>query len=431
MNTFKRDYRDERGSILIMAMIFATIAAIGIGSYIRLAATEMRMAHTQFYSNASLNLAEAGIEEALFAINRKDWSGQGWGAGPTSQDREKRFENIDLGAGANGEFIVRVLRYTSGDPTVIAEGRVFASGGRTISKQIETQLRRRSPFANGITSRNGITLKGNSVYIASYLSSDPLGVIRDNGSIASVQVVDEAVDIGNAEIRGWVATGGGDPRWRNNATVGSFDTPSGTVDENHISKDFTSSFPETEVPSPDTSPFVYAGEGEIGDPDFHQYWTANTVHRSGSGSTLTIRGHVTMVVDNDFTIAGTGGSQGVVIEEGASLTLYVGGDVSVSGNGIVNDPGTPRSLQIYGFGDSISEWSLGGTANLFAAVYAPNANIDLRGTSEFRGAVVGNQVELNGNTYFLYDEDLTDLFTEERFAMSRWRELYGSDRHSL
>ena len=428
MNTLKRDYRNERGSILIMAMIFATIAAIGIGSYIRLAATEMRMAHTQFYSNASLNLAEAGIEEALYAINRKDWSGQGWGSGPTSQDREKRFENIDLGAGANGEFIVRVLRHTSGDPTVIAEGRVFTSGGRTISKQIETQLRRRSPFANGITSRYGIILKGNNVFIASYQSSDPLGVLRDNGSIASVLVLDEAIDIGNAEIRGWVATGGGDPRWRSNATVGSFDTPDGTVDPDHISKDFTSSFPEMEVPSPDTSPFVYAGEGEIGDPDYHQYWTADTVHRSGAGSTLRIRGHVTMVVDNNFSIGGNGG---VVIEEGASLTLYVGGDVSVAGNGIVNDPGTPRSLQIYGFGDAISDWSLGGTANLFAAIYAPNARIDIRGTSEFRGAVVGYQVELNGNTYFLYDEDLTDLFTEERFAMSQWRELYGSDRHSL
>ncbi len=429
MKTNKRDYRDDRGSILIMAMIFATIAAIGIGSYIRLAATEMRMANTQFYSNASLNLAEAGIEEALYAINRKEWSGQGWGTGPTSQDREKRFENVDLGAGANGEFIVRVLGYRSGDPTVIAEGRVFSSGGRMISKQIETQLRRRSPFANGITSRYGIILKGNNVFIASYISSDPSGVLRDNGSIASVLVVDEAIDIGNAEIRGWVATGGGDPRWRPNATVGSFDTPNGVVDPEHISKDFTSSFPETEVPSPELVPLVYSNElSEIGDPLFHQYWIADSVHRSGAGSELRIRGHVTMVVDSNFTIGGNGG---VVIEEGASLTLYVGGNVSVAGNGIVNDPGTPRSLQIYGYGDAISDWSLGGTANLFAAVYAPNARIDIRGTSEFRGAVVGYQVELNGNTYFLYDEDLADLFTEERYAMARWRELYGSDRHSL
>jgi hypothetical protein len=429
MSIRQGNLRNKTGSIMVVAMIFATIAAVGIGSYLRLVAAEMRFANAQFYSNASLNLAEAGVEEALYAINRKAWSDEDWGPGPRLIDREKRFENIDLGAGATGEFIVRVLNFSGSNPMVIAEGRVFSSG-RTVSKQIETALQKRTPFANGITSRNGIFLRGNRVFIASYLSSDPLGVLRDNGSIASVQVVDEAVDIGNAEIRGWVATGGGNPVWRNNATVGSFETPDGVVDEDRISKDFTSSFPDVEVPDPELIPLTYLGQNEIGDPLVPQYWTADSVHLSGNESEaqLRIRGHVTMIVENDFTMGGNGR---VIIEEGASLTLYVGGDLGITGNGIANHPGTPRNLQIYGFGDGINNWSLGGTADLFAAVYAPNANVDIRGTSEFRGAVVGNQVMLNGNTYFLYDEDLTDLFTEERFAMASWRELYGSDRHSL
>ncbi len=429
MNTSPNNFRDNRGSVLIVAVIFATIAAISLGSYVRMAGAEMRLANTQFYSNASLNLAEAGIEEALFAINQDAWSEQNWGQGPRSVDRQKRFEPVDLGSGATGEFVVRVEDYNTFEPTVIAEGTVTAAG-RTTSKQIEAKLQRRSYFGNGITSRSTIIIRGNRAYIASYRSSIPETLINDldNGSIASVLVIDESIDIGNATIRGWVATGGGDPVWRNNATVGSHDTPDGEIDESRISRDFSSSFPEVE--RPDTMSYLpYLGIDEpVGIPGESTYYVADNVNVSGSGSELVIQGHVTMVVDNDFNIGGNGT---VTIEENSSLTLYVGGDLSVKGNGIANQPGYPANLQIYGFGDAPSEFDLGGTADLFAAVYAPNANIDMLGTSEFRGAVVGNEVFLNGNMDFWYDEDLQELFTDDRYAMSRWRELYGAARHDL
>ncbi len=428
MKTTDKDLRDSRGSILIVAIIFATISAISLGSYIRMAATEMRLANSQFYSNASLNLAEAGIEEALFAINQDAWGEQNWGPGPSSSDRQKRFEDVELGSGARGNFTVRVLDHESHTPTVITEARVSA-GGSTATKQIEAKLTRRSYFGNGITSRSAIVIRGNRVYIASYRSSIPATLSNDldNGSIASVMVIDESIDIGNAIIRGWVATGGGDPIWRPNATVGSHDTPEGVVDEEHISNDFSSSFPEVEPPDT-TLALPYLDEDEIGTLGEYVIYTADSVNRSGAGSELRITGHVTMVVDNDFNIGGNGQ---VIIEEGASLTLFVGGELSVKGNGMANESGIPGNLQIYGFGDGGYDWDLGGTADLFAAVYAPIMNINMLGTSEFRGAVVGDDVFLNGDVDFWYDEDLRELFTDNRYAMTRWQELYGDNRYDL
>ncbi len=424
-----RNLYDTRGSVLLVAVIFATIAAISLGSYIRMAGAEMRLANSQFYANASLNLAEAGIEEALYALNREAWSEQGWEPGPRSVDRQKRFGGVDLGTGATGDFVVRVQDHSSHEPTVIAEGTVTAAGQST-SKQIEAKLRRRSYFGNGITSRSAIIIRGNRVYIASYRSSVPETIENDldNGSIASVLVVDESIDIGNATIRGWVATGGGDPIWRPNATVGSHDTPDGVVEEDRISRDFSSSFPEVE--RPDTLLFTpYLGvEETLGLPGETSTYVADSINIAGTGSELRIQGDVTLVVDNDFNIGGNGR---VVIEENSSLTLFVGGELSVLGNGIANQPGFPGNLHVYGFGSGTSEWDLGGTADLFAAVYAPNANINLRGTSEYRGAVVGNNVFLNGDLDFWYDEDLEELLTDDRYAMSRWRELYGADRHNL
>ncbi len=428
--------REKEGSILIVAVMFATIAAVSIGSFIRIAGTEMRMANSNLYGVASLNLAEAGVEEALYAINRADngaWATQGWTSSFSGNRRENVFNGYELGSGATGEVHVVVNNANSDDPTVVAEGRVMYRGDLTATRQLEIRLRKRTFFASGMTSREEIVFSGGQVSVASYLSSDPDAGIRDNGSVASNSVKEDSITIGNADIWGYVATRGTDPVIRN-GTVRGEDTPDGvSVDPDRISMDFSSSFPT--VSNPDGLTAVpYTGELLLGDPLFDTpiAYQADDISFSGQEE-LVVRGDVILIVHNDFRL--TGGAK-ITVSEGASLQMYVGGDVHIRGNGMVNATGLPENLQVYGTStDHEQDFSMGGGPSWHAAVYAPNAILSMNGggnSGEFRGSVVGKRITMNGNSTFLYDEDLAGVAAPDgNFGMARWHELRGNARHTL
>ena len=435
MRNINKDMRDTRGSILIVAVIFATIAALTIGSYIRLAGTEMRLANTQFYSNASLNLAEAGVEEVLYALNQGSWSDKNWGQSDNANTRTNRFEGIPLGSAANGEIRVRVEEARSDNPTVFAHGEVTAGGSNSTAKQIEVKLRRRSLYANGITTRNMVIFSGGNAYVASYRSSDPTGSILDGGSVASISVEEDAVDVGNAEIFGTVATGGEYPVIRNGKVWG-FDTPAGvTVDPDRISTDFSSSFPPVEAP--DDASILYEWTEEIpilvgsDDPENPLIYRTSEIDLAGSQE-LRIEGHAVLIVDGDVSVTG---NAGIVVGQDASVSMYVEQDFHIRGNGVINESGIPADLRVYGTNTEGQDFSIGGNAVWYGAVYAPNSSISLNGgggnSGQFRGAVVADRFHMNGNTHFYYDEDLRFLLEEGHFGAVSWRELYGVDRHSL
>ena len=59
----------ERGSMLLAAMLFATGMALVLGTYLTLSRTSLKVAHRTFFANDAANLAEAGVEEALYCFN--------------------------------------------------------------------------------------------------------------------------------------------------------------------------------------------------------------------------------------------------------------------------------------------------------------------------------------------------------------------------
>lgn len=61
--------RDQRGSVLITAMIFSLIIAITLVSYIKLSTNSLKLAHRTFFADAANNIAETGIEEAVWCFN--------------------------------------------------------------------------------------------------------------------------------------------------------------------------------------------------------------------------------------------------------------------------------------------------------------------------------------------------------------------------
>ena len=96
------------------------------------------------------------------------------------------------------------------------------------------------------------------------------------------------------------------------------------------------------------------------------------------------------------------------IEVTGPTTIYVDGPATFTGGGIVNLTQDPKDLVIYAAGPDVS---LGGTADFYGGVIAPNATVDLGGTGDFYGTVLADYLEISGDAVIHVDEALVfDLF---------------------
>jgi hypothetical protein len=419
--------------VLVVAILLATGMALAIGSFITLSVESVKLANRSYFANSVLNLAEAGIEDAISAFNRSDWTG--WTTHSSgSANKARTITWSDLGQGSSGQVTVVVYGVGStGTPRIVAEGRAQPSIGPAISKQVEVRLRRRSHWATGLVAKDSITFSGGNAGVDSYVSSDPAystgGLYdaskrRDRGSAGSVSVATDAVAISNSDIWGYVATGGSQPQAGPNGTIRGTTTPAGVkIDSSRITTDFTANFDP--VSPPTSFGLIYtdiSGNATIGTAGTTTTAKAANMLNS-NGRTIEILGDVTLYVTHEVDIKGE-----LVVRPNSSLTLYVAGNFYAGGTGAVNQTGLPENLIIYGTtttagGQTIK---LHGNGILHGAVYAPNASVELKGggsSGEMCGSVVAYDVTITGNYQFHYDEALADLGSGNPFGVVRWREL--------
>jgi hypothetical protein len=421
-------------------MIFAALLALALGSFVDLNTSSLRMAHRSFYAAEAVNMAEAGLEEAIWSFNQAQagdtaaW--QGWNTSDGVK-ATRTFTDFNLGANASGCVKVHVDHYNPGagvQPTVVAKATVTQPHGPAdISRLLEMKLKRRSLFAAGIVAKNNIDFSGNSASVDSW-NSDPdnnaataavpfgLGVRRDKGSVAAMSVT-ASIWIGNADIWGTASVGGPSASaisLGHNGVIGSFGTANGVKDPASIATDFTANLDPVITPSGGT---VLASLGStLGADGTTTLWRTQRISED-----LTVHGHVTLVLT-----AGSGveaisltGHDGITLAAGATLSIYVEGDVKLGGNGLLNPNAQPLSVQIWGtnaspMGQTIK---IAGNGALKAIVYAPNASVEIRGNGDVMGAIVAEDVSLTGNASFHYDESLANWGVNTPYGVVKWREI--------
>src|SRR5688500_17055791 len=81
--------KSNRGSVLIVSLIFAVIIAIALTSYLKLSLNAATLAHRSFYMNAAQNVVDIGMEKAIWSLNHEmtltpnHWSTGGFTPHPT------------------------------------------------------------------------------------------------------------------------------------------------------------------------------------------------------------------------------------------------------------------------------------------------------------------------------------------------------------
>lgn len=421
-------FRSTRGSVMLVSLCLMTTLGISLASYLALSMRSAQASTRLMHQENAQQLAQVGLEEALWALNQNAWTTSGpagsvaWTT--TGADRTVTLSYTLSTPGATGAVTLAVANYASTGPTwpsITSTATVILQGGETFTKSIQATTGTAPVFGNAIAS------------IDSYVSFVQGGVIDswnsnpDNnpatpavaysftaGNATNYAAVIAArgdgttsVQLSQAEVRGYVATCGLPISYSTSGSppakiLGPATTAGVNVDVARLGK---SAF----VPSTDVFPIVVPTPNHGGGLVPHILALVNMILASPNSTdvfetgSLTINGGllnlfdpnmtvdrpIKLIVDGDFTIENVGR---MTVTSTGSVAIYVTGDVTIGGNGILNETLDPAKVAIFCTSTSTSDSVEYNTPEGFCGViYSANKPIEIRQNATFHGALLSRQ----------------------------------------
>ncbi|MFA5262552.1 MAG: hypothetical protein WC378_01915 [Opitutaceae bacterium] len=449
MKTQSHRLSSQRGSVLLLALVFAIIIALFLGGYLKLTVSSMDTAQRSFFYQSLLSTADGGIEQALWSVNTGGTSAwDGWST--VSPNGRRTTFDMDLGQNSTAHVNVWVeeANPTSGTtPTIVAKATVTPpGGGPPMERWVKVTARRQGAFTRGLVGRESVTFNGNGVTVDSYNSD--LGAYNaaltgggtnkyDHGSVGVLNASNGAMSVGNGQVWGVAAIAASDATAisGNHAIVG----PYGSTDivASAVQTNFTATFPDISAPTPAVSYTVGAlgvttlpRSGDLPNSDGYYYYNISGISLSGNASkVLHIDDKVVLINANALNGISVTGQASISLGAQGDLQIYTAGTVSIGGNGVTNE-NAPVKCAIWstlttasGGSQSIS---VSGNGVLSAVVYAPNATLSLNGGGSggaVFGSMIGKTITLNGGAEFHYDEALGSAGNLGAWTIQSWTEL--------
>ena len=443
--------RGQEGAALMSAIVAMFVVALLVTGYMSLTSSEYRLATRSFSMGASFSLAEGGVDLAMDALNDNDSSA--WDVDGTTWTRT--VTGLEISKAGEGAIRVVILNATGSDsdtPTILSEGILSGHPTGDLTKQLKVEVEKGLFLGDAGLLADRITNSGNRVSVNAFDSElgdgEPGAALPDgtvthdgetlpNGSINQFDTIQVstttleggAIDVGNSDIFGFIATGGGEPYFGPQGGVYSLDDPT-THDPSRITYDFYAELEPVAGPDGTWIPNFTEPAHNTPLPTMQYELDAD----SNDFAMKTPNDSQNIIIDGDVEIWVTDGAKialggDLTITEGSSLTIYTNGDVDISGE--INNSNTSENLAIYGTNTTDGEQNitLNGSANLTAFVYAPTANVKLNGgggndTGIFQGAIIGYEVVMTGNIEFWYDLALgrVNLGVDD-YDVIRWMEM--------
>ncbi len=415
---------------MIATLGIAILSAVIIAGYLQMSQNEYKLAQRTLMLQSAMNLAEGGLEEGMDAIVQDAWSG--WTA-VGSNGYYKKVDTMAFSDARSVELRIYIEDYST-LPILAAEGRIVDASGDEIFRQVRVDLERASLFANGLLAKRTISFSGNNVSVDAYDSNVGLWNETtnrlDQGTVASLSVDNGALSVGNGDIWGYVATGGGTPDVGASGSiqgVGSTDR----IDDSRVSDSFYANLLDVSAPTGTSSGINYTVDylalglgsvGATGTDSNPEVYHIPSYTMTGSDA-LDIVGPTVMIVDGDISV--TGLAEINILAPDGSLEIYADGDVQIGGNGVFNESMNPEAFLIWGTQPTGSSQSISvkGNGDTAMVVYAPNADVTVVGNGGVSGAVVGETIDITGNAAFHYDVNLEGFRSDGRYSVGRWREL--------
>ena len=129
-----------------------------------------------------------------------------------------------------------------------------------------------------------------------------------------------------------------------------------------------------------------------------------------NGVQLSISGEVVLIVEQDFTLSN---NSSIVLLSGATLSIYVDGNILFDNVSNINEGAVPGNFVIYGTSNTDSI-EMKNVSTIYAVIYAPDSSIFLDNNAQLFGALIGDQVHMSNNAEIHFDEALiTQVFDED------------------
>jgi len=153
------------------------------------------------------------------------------------------------------------------------------------------------------------------------------------------------------------------------------------------------------------------------------YQDGNYQFSSWPGGNVLIMGNAKIYITGGLSMTG---QEGITIAAGGSLNLYMGGNVKIGGNGVMNANADATKCAIWGL-NTCAEIKVGGNAAYTGTIYAPHASLKGHGGGnddfDMSGSAIVNSVTMNGHFVFHYDEALGRTGLADGFKISSWQEI--------
>ncbi len=458
----------EKGIILAVATMIVLVMMIMMVPFLRKLSAQFRTTEKTYKSGSAFNLAEAGIERALWEINQPFAVEGGMIWTLTQQGTETLDDLRAAGGPLAGDVNILVSPPTPSTPstrTVESTGLVPFLGTRTVNRTVRVNLEQyyKSIWDFGFFADEGF-YSGTRVRIDSYKSTlgpyggtnkdGPQGHIGTNGTADNSFQIARGGDLSSSssEIFGNIAAGFGTDTASGNLSeaislpsetilkggaermvlTAPFDMPSVDLyslpprDMFQTTVDFTSWFTQAPaVSDPLQSSYIASGYDK-GAFTIGRTATSVTLTPANNGiyTSFTLPKQKTVYVQGNVALYVTGldGATGsfsmnvgstIEILPNSSLTLILGKTTfTAQNNTFRNDTGVPANLTILGTDQFTADMAWDNNAETIAAIYIPRAAFrPVQGMAniDVYGALVCRYMDLKSNINFHYDQALKDL----------------------
>ena len=424
----------ERGAALLAALCFAAVLTIALGSYMTLCYRELALSSRTVQGTRAVELAETGMEDALWALNKSDWST--WTISGTTAT--KTISGFSFDGGVTGTISLRVTSYdgSAGTRTVTVTGTAVMPDGQRISRTLTSSSARAPLFLNALAATNGTVSFSSGGTVDSYDSA--LGSYGSQTAGYSAVLASEAtasssatVQLTNAQVKGYVASlYSGGPSYSTSARLVGPGTPTTTrIDNSRVSSSpYQPVFAIKAISGSGTTLATpgYNSTITIGSPSDTTPAIYYSTGLNLTGTTkIIVNGPVRLVVSGSFYVGLNGGTPSIEVTNQGTLEVFAASDIAIYGNGIKNASEDPKRVIIYGT-NTLTAPDINTTVPFHGVIYTPNGQFNVLGNSTIYGAIVAKKVALTGTAPVVhYDVNLRRVVfdgVETPYAISDWRE---------
>jgi hypothetical protein len=434
---------------LLAVLCFAAVLSLSLSSYLAVCYRSLVLSNRGMQSTHSIELAEVGMEEALWALNNNDWSG--WTiAGTTATKTLTGFTYENETGAVNqapaGQVQLTVTNYNktvanfASAPTpnigITSVGIVTLASGATFTRTLQSDARPAQLFTNAIgatgsvTFANGGTIDSYDSSLGDYTSTDPAHLTAGNSSAV---VSGASANVSSAQIYGFAATIGPALLSQPSAKIIGPSTPNGVnIDPARVSLSATQPLFDVVSPSvvdsfdPVTSSAQLTNSVTLSTSGAYHYDSINL----SDGVELTIQAPVVLKVSNSVQTSGSGR---IYVDTGGSLQLLIDEDdghgLTLQGAGIVNSSRQPKNVSVLvGRNYSGNSSSLiDVTSDFYGSIYLPNDSLTVANSPTIYGAMIGKNINFTGSAPAIhYDTALLRIGiagVNTPFALVQLREL--------